>query len=69
MSADRFVQPDALASYGIPWGPRWLLELEKAGKFPRRCRVSHNRVVWSEREILDYIEAQKAARPTHPKTA
>ena len=62
MEKDKFVLPDGLLAYGVPWTGRWLLDLEKAGKLPRRIRLSQNRVVWSEIEILEWIEDRKAAR-------
>ncbi len=68
MEKDKFVLPDALAAYGVPWTGRWLLDLEKAGKFPQRIRLSQNRVVWSETEILEWIEQRKAER-TAPAAA
>ena len=68
MDRDKFVLPDDLPEYGVPYTGRWLLDLEKAGKFPQRIRLSQNRVVWSEIEILEWIEQRKAER-TAPEAA
>ncbi|MEX2453208.1 MAG: AlpA family phage regulatory protein [Rhodospirillaceae bacterium] len=46
----------------VPYSDMHIWRLEKAGQFPRRIRLGANRVGWSEREVLDWIEQRKAAR-------
>lgn len=46
----------------VPYSDMHIWRLEKAGKFPRRIHLGPNRVCWSEREILDWIEDRKAER-------
>lgn len=44
-----------LASKGISLSKVQIWRLEKAGKFPRRVRVSANRIAWVESEIDAYL--------------
>jgi len=51
-----------LADKGINASMVTLWRWEKAGKFPRRVRVSHLKVAWVEDEVDQYIASRIAAR-------
>lgn len=55
-------RPQLREKFGIPHSKAQLLRLEKAGGFPRRVRLSANRVVWIESEILAWCAARNEAR-------
>ena len=46
----------------VPYSDMQIWRLEKAGMFPRRIRLGPNRVGWSLREVVDWMEARKAER-------
>jgi prophage regulatory protein len=48
--------------FGIRHGRAQLARLEKAGRFPRRVRLSANRVAWIESEIIQWCAARNGAR-------
>jgi prophage regulatory protein len=48
--------------FGIPYSKAQLARLEKAGEFPRRVRLSANRVAWVEGEIVAWCAARNQAR-------
>lgn len=48
--------------FGIGFSRAHLARLEKAGNFPRRVKLSANRVVWIESEILAWCAARNEAR-------
>ncbi|EAQ34565.1 hypothetical protein NB311A_06091 [Nitrobacter sp. Nb-311A] len=52
-----------LSEKGINASMVTLWRWEKAGKFPRRVRVSHLKVAWVEDEVDRHIAARIAARP------
>ncbi|WP_438277975.1 helix-turn-helix transcriptional regulator [Nitrobacter sp.] len=52
-----------LADKGINASMVTLWRWEKAGKFPRRVRVSHLKVAWVEDEVDRHIATRIAARP------
>lgn len=54
----------ALEARGITYTNPHLLKLEKAGRFPRRVRLTPYRVAWVEAEIDTWVEARIAARET-----
>jgi prophage regulatory protein len=43
-------------------GETRILELEKAGKFPRRVKISDRAVAWVESELIDWRERLLASR-------
>jgi prophage regulatory protein len=47
---------------GIPLSSRQLKRLENAGRFPRRVRLSANRVAWIESEIDQWCSDRNQAR-------
>lgn len=51
-----------LSAKGINASRVTLWRWEKAGKFPKRVRISHLKVVWVEAEVDAYIAARIAAR-------
>lgn len=40
----------------VPYSPRHVLRLEKAGKFPRRLRIGERRVGWWLHEVLAWLQ-------------
>jgi len=67
--APRLIPFDALKTKGIEYSKPSLLRLEKAGRFPRRVRLSAGRYVYSESEIDAYIEAKIAERDASIRAA
>ncbi|WP_439925588.1 helix-turn-helix transcriptional regulator [Nitrobacter sp. JJSN] len=57
-----------LADRGINASMVTLWRWEKAGKFPKRVRISHLKVAWVEDEVDQHIAARIAARPA-PRSA
>lgn len=47
---------------GIPLSARQLKRLEDAGRFPRRVRLSANRIAWVESEIDEWCAARNSER-------
>jgi prophage regulatory protein len=41
---------------------RWIWKLERDGKFPKRVKVTPNRIGWLEHEVDAWIEAKAAER-------
>ena len=58
----RVVDKKGLRDKGIKTSNVHLLRLEGENKFPRRFRLTENRVVWLEDEIDAWIEQRAAAR-------
>ena len=57
---DRFLrEPEVRRITGLSRTTRW--RLERAGKFPRRRRISDNAVAWSAAEINAWIAERMAA--------
>lgn len=46
----------------VPFHPSYLKKLENEGKFPVRIQLGQSRVGWSLLEVIQWIEARKAAR-------
>lgn len=46
----------------VPYSDMHIWRKEKAGTFPRRIRLGPNRVGWSLKEVLKWIEDRKAER-------
>ncbi|WP_072373522.1 AlpA family phage regulatory protein [Hyphomicrobium sp. NDB2Meth4] len=57
-TGDRFIRIKELRSI-VLFHPNHIRNLEREGKFPGRIYVSDVRVVWLEREIRDWLEAQR----------
>lgn len=51
-----------LKAMGIDFCDTSLLRLEYLGRFPRRIRLSGNKIVWDRDEILKWIEDRKKDR-------
>ena len=47
----------------VPYTRQHIGRLERAGLFPRRIQIGAGRVAWSEREVQQWMEQQKAERP------
>jgi prophage regulatory protein len=43
-------------------GETRILELEKAGKFPKRVKISDRAVAWVESELKDWVDRRLASR-------
>ena len=56
----RLVTKKELRQYGVPYSFVHLQRLEDAGDFPKRIKLSQNRVVWYLHEIEEWV-ADKAA--------
>ncbi|MCZ6666176.1 MAG: AlpA family phage regulatory protein [Gammaproteobacteria bacterium] len=57
---DRFLrEPEVRRLTGLSRTTRW--RLERAGKFPRRYRISDNAVAWSARAINEWIAKRMEA--------
>ena len=57
---DRFLrEPEVRRLTGLSRTTRW--RLERAGKFPRRRRISENAVAWPASEINAWIAERMAA--------
>lgn len=63
MSKLRFVRlPEVKARTGL--SETRIVELERAGKFPKRIKISDRAVAWVESEIEEWLEKKLgAARP------
>lgn len=56
-SVDRFIgEAEIKKITSLSRSTRW--RLERSGGFPKKRRISPNRVAWLESEILDWIEAR-----------
>jgi prophage regulatory protein len=53
---------EALADKGISLSKVQLWRNERAGKFPRRVVISHQRIAWVETEVDAFVAARIAAR-------
>ncbi|MEP0324577.1 helix-turn-helix transcriptional regulator [Bauldia litoralis] len=60
---------ETLREKGVTLCKVQIWRLEKAGKFPRRVKVSAARVAWVESEIDAYVERRIAEREPAPKPA
>ena len=59
-SPDRFLrEPEVRRLTGLSRTTRW--RLERAGKFPRRRRISENAVAWAASEINAWIAERMEA--------
>jgi prophage regulatory protein len=58
----KLIDYSGLAAKGISASMVTLWRWERAGKFPRRVRVSHLKVAWVESEIDQHIASRIAAR-------
>ena len=62
LDAPVFVSRDALKSLGIDFSNSTLLRLEASDKFPKRVRLSANRVAWLASEITEWIHERASQR-------
>ncbi|MCA8897045.1 MAG: AlpA family phage regulatory protein [Amphiplicatus sp.] len=61
MQSDVFLpRPQTINKVGL--SASQIDRLEKVGKFPRRIQISERRVVWSEVELDEWMDARKAKR-------
>ena len=51
-----------LAKLGINLSNQWLLDLEAAGKFPKRLSIGGRRVCWLLSEVRAFIEQRAGER-------
>jgi prophage regulatory protein len=51
-----------LTEMGIRFSREHLWRLEAANRFPRRVRLSPQKIAWFEHEILDWLEQRSAER-------
>jgi prophage regulatory protein len=54
--------PELKPRYGIPFSYVHICRLEKAGRFPKKVRISANRVGWFEDELQQMLEERAAER-------
>jgi predicted DNA-binding transcriptional regulator AlpA len=55
----RFVAFAQLKSeYGIPYSRVWVGELVRRGQFPAPFKISANRVMWDEEQILSWKDTR-----------
>lgn len=47
---------------GLSFSNSHMIQLENAGKFPRRIVLSEQKVAWVKQEIFDWISARKSER-------
>jgi prophage regulatory protein len=50
---------------GIPYSRPWIDELIRQGKFPKKIRISANRMGWLESEIDQFLRDRAAERDFH----
>lgn len=62
----RLLDRNDLRDFGLVMSNTHMLRLERAGKFPKRTRISPQKVCWVEAEIQDWLEAR--LRERHSKT-
>ncbi len=60
--SQQLIAYEGLSPKGIVYSKVQLWRLERAGKFPRRVKLSPQRVAWIESEIDAWIAARIAAR-------
>jgi prophage regulatory protein len=65
----RLIGYDELKGRGIPHSKMQLWRLEKAGRFPRRVRISAARYGYIEAEIDQFINDRIAERDSASETA
>jgi len=58
----RLLDRNDLRDRGLGMSNTHLLRLERAGKFPKRTRISPQKVCWVEAEIHDWLEARLLER-------
>ena len=58
----RFLRYEDLKSLGIGWSRVHLDRLQRAGKFPKKVKLSENTAVYVTSEIEAWIEARCAER-------
>ncbi|MBP7722469.1 MAG: AlpA family phage regulatory protein [Alphaproteobacteria bacterium] len=62
---ERLLTRHDLSLLGIKYSNTHLLFMENLGIFPKRIRLSPQRVVWLESEILTHIDQCKNRRTSH----
>ncbi|MEY9884953.1 helix-turn-helix transcriptional regulator [Bradyrhizobium sp. USDA 329] len=60
--SQQLIAYEGLSPKGIVYSKVQLWRLERAGKFPKRVRLSAQRIAWLEAEIDEWIAARIAAR-------
>jgi prophage regulatory protein len=53
--------PEVHRLVGLSRATVW--RLERAGRFPRRCRLAPGSIGWVAQEVADWIEARRQERP------
>jgi prophage regulatory protein len=64
----KFILRDGLKARGIAFSNKHLIQLEKAGRFPKRVRLGDQTVAWVEPEVDAYQQRLVEERDT-PKAA
>ena len=54
--------PELDPKFGLKYSYVNICRLEKAGRFPKKVRISPNRVGWFEDELLQMLEERAAER-------
>lgn len=67
--SDRLLSAEDLPAKGIRLSNSQRWRNERAGKFPRRVRISDNRIGYVEAEIDAYIASRIAARDAQSEVA
>jgi prophage regulatory protein len=60
----RLLQFKQLIELGISFSREHIRRLEEAGKFPKRIRLSPQKIAWFEDEILTWVSERDAERHT-----
>lgn len=58
----KLIEYNELATKGVTYSKVQLWRLERTGKFPRRVKLSAQRVAWVETEIEGWIASKIAER-------
>lgn len=66
--SDRFLSDKQVGEMtGLGRTKRW--HLERANEFPRRRRISEQRVAWLESEVLEWMRSREVGAPPAPAKA
>jgi prophage regulatory protein len=60
----RLLKFKQLIELGISFSREHIRRLEEAGKFPKRIRLSPQKIAWFEDEILTWVSERDAERHT-----
>jgi predicted DNA-binding transcriptional regulator AlpA len=60
--SNTFITYPELATYGIPYSRKHLIDLQKTGNFPRAVQLSARRIAWRIRDIEEWVSSRPVAR-------